>query len=326
MNPPKSGSCAGPLAGWPLVDLSPLHENPRNRPALVETIRAIGREYGFFYAYQHGIADCLVERIWGEAARFFQLPHAQKMALHAAHNDPIRGYSPAPQGPSSPSADLMESFEMALELPMDDPDRQRGARLYGPNPWPVVLPGFQSLLYDKYYLQALSLSRKLAGLVAQALHLPPDYFDNKTSKPLCTLRILHYPPTPPSHQPQHSGPANPHTIREMFAILARDAADNLEVQRRDGTWIEAPHIPGTLTVSFGTLLERWSNHHIHAAPHRTLHTPAQEHYGLPFTFAPDYFCPIQCLPSCHSPKKPTQYPTILAGHYLASLQKTPTPH
>ena len=40
----------------------------------------------------------------------------------------------------------------------------------------------------------------------------------------------------------------------MITVLAQDPLGGLELERRDGSWIKAPYIPGTFVVNIGDLM------------------------------------------------------------------------
>jgi isopenicillin N synthase-like dioxygenase len=49
-------------------------------------------ESGFFYVTNHGIQDELLEAVFGESKKFFELPLEEKMLLQ--RNSGHRGYTP----------------------------------------------------------------------------------------------------------------------------------------------------------------------------------------------------------------------------------------
>src|SRR5207302_649231 len=76
--------------------------------------------------------------------RYFALPHEKRMELRIDERF-RRGFMP--QGINQHPGykpDIKESFEHALDLPLEDPDVVAGRPLHGPNRWPADMPGLRS--------------------------------------------------------------------------------------------------------------------------------------------------------------------------------------
>jgi isopenicillin N synthase-like dioxygenase len=90
----------------------------------------------------------------------------------------------------------------------------------------------------------------------------------------------------------------------------------LQVQSRDGDWIDAPPIPGTFVVNIADELQRWSNDRLISTPHRVINASGNERYSAPFFFHAAYDTVIDCLPGCAGDDRPARYPPITAGDYM----------
>ena len=44
-------------------------------------------------------------------------------------------------------------------------------------------------------------------------------------------------------------------------------------------------------------------------------TDGRERYSLPLFFDPDYYTPIECLPTCQSAENPAKFPPVKSGEY-----------
>lgn len=69
--------------------------------------------------------------------------------------------------------------------------------------------------------------------------------------------------------------AGAHTDYGNVTLLATDGVAGLQVRRRDGTWFDAPALPGALICNIGDCLMRWTNDVYVSTPHREL-KPAAE--------------------------------------------------
>lgn len=61
------------------------------------------------------------------------------------------------------------------------------------NQWPEGLPDFRKVMYE-YNDAILGFAKNLMRMIALALDLHEDYFDNMSDFPMAGLRALHYPP------------------------------------------------------------------------------------------------------------------------------------
>ncbi|KAK3130140.1 hypothetical protein QOZ80_6BG0489490 [Eleusine coracana subsp. coracana] len=169
----------------PVVDLA-----SSDLRAAAKSIRQACVEYGFFYVINHGIDTALLERVFTESRKFFELPMEEKMALRK--NSSHRGYT-APYSekvdplPGSPG-DCKESFYIG---PLGDGGLQPDV-----NQWPS---GERFLSWKKimqsYHANALSMGKRILSLIAMSLDLDAEFFHKNGAfeVPTAFLRLLHYP-------------------------------------------------------------------------------------------------------------------------------------
>jgi len=100
---------------------------------------------GFFYAFNHGVPEVLIDRAVAAARRFHALPLAEKLALKLNENN--IGYLPinaSVQGASTvhkaTKPNQNESFFVSHDRGADHPDVLAGKPLRGRNQWPAGLP------------------------------------------------------------------------------------------------------------------------------------------------------------------------------------------
>ena len=115
--------------------------------------------------------------------------------------------------------------------------------------------------------------------------------------------------------------AAPHTDFGMITLLAQDPIGGLELKKRDGEWIAAPYIDGTLVVNIGDLFQRWTNDLYVSNPHRVTNRTGRERYSIPMFFNLDYDAPVTCLPTCCSDENPARHEPIKSGDYIVSRFK-----
>ena len=271
------------------------------------------REVGFFYVRNHGIPDALLSGIFTSAQAFFASPRAEKDELSIARSPHNRGYAGlASESLDQVHADNKEAFNVGLDLSRDDPEVAAGKPFRGVNVWPAT-PGFRDTALA-YFNAVWRLGCDLHEAIAADLKLPRDYFADKLDRPMATLRLLHYPPRP-ANGGETVG-AGEHTDYGSITLLLTDDAGGLDVRRRDGTWIEAPPIPGAFVCNIGDSLMRWTNDVYVSTPHRVKNPPGRDRYSVAFFLDPNPEVPLACLPGCTTPGEAPKYPPILASDYL----------
>ena len=309
----------------PVIDVAPLFSGDLTaRRACGKAIGRACREVGFFYIVNHGIAAQEIAQVFAAAKRFFARPEAEKMAIALARSPFMRGYFPLEGEILDPKigGDWKEGFDMALDLPLDDPAVVARKPLHGPNQWPARPPEFRSIVQG-YFDCLIGLGRDLSRGFALALDLQEKFFVRRMARPTAILRLLRYPPNPHAAAIEKSQPGcGAHSDYGYLTILAQDDVGGLQVQNRDGTWIDAKPIPGAYVCNIGDMMAQWTNDHFAATQHRVVSAPDRERYSIPFFFHPDFDTEVACLPSCQSAADPPRYaPTTTGAHILRRLQE-----
>jgi isopenicillin N synthase-like dioxygenase len=300
----------------PIIDVSGLRSAERDkRDAVAAALGNACRQVGFFYVTGHGIPPSVSSGIFAAARDLFALPGEAKEALsieRSAHN---RGYVgvAAERLDEAASPDQKEAFNIGLELPADDPELLAGKPFRGVNLWPD-LPGWRDRVLA-YYDACMALQLDIHRGFAVDLGLPEAFFADKMDRPIATLRLLHYPAGTPSAGADIG--AGTHTDYGNLTILATDGVAGLQVRRRDGLWLDAPHVDGAFVCNIGDCLMRWTNDVYVSTPHRVLR-PRQERYSVAFFADANPDALVEVLPACVAPGEAPRYAPILCGDYLTA--------
>jgi isopenicillin N synthase-like dioxygenase len=299
----------------PVIDLSGLAEG--DGEALRRIAREIGeacRGIGFFYVVNHGVAGATIEAAFALSARFFALPIAEKRALAIETIGGNRGYSGLMHEALDPSkaADMKEAFNIGLELAPDDPEILAKKPFRSLNAWPDLADFRKAML--GYFDDCAKLAARLHRAFAADLALAPNFFEDKFDRPMATLRLLHYPPTPANADGQLG--AGEHTDYGNLTLLATDAVGGLEVRTRAGAWIAAPVMPGAFIVNIGDCLMRWTNDIYVSTPHRVVNRSGRERYSIAFFFDPNPEARVEAIASCVPAGAQPLYPPIAAADHL----------
>ncbi|MDB5940291.1 MAG: 2OG-Fe(II) oxygenase [Polaromonas sp.] len=296
----------------PVLDLSawlaggPPHE-------LVRALHAACTGTGFFYLRGHGVPAEVVDNVFDATRRYYDLPHEIRL-VDKVDERFRRGFMPygINQHPGF-DPDLKESYEFALDLPLTDADVMANRPLHGPNRWPASAPWLRPAA-EAYFEHTTRLGKDLLRLFALTLEQDEGFFLQWCQKPMVQSRLFHYPPQ--IVEPERALGVAPHTDYGMVTILAQDPIGGLELRKRDGEWVAAPYIEGTLVVNLGDMFKVWTNDLFVSNFHRVVNRTGKERFSIPTFFNLDYDTPVACLPNCQSADNPPRYAPIKSGDYL----------
>lgn len=308
LTPPRAAS----PAEVPILDLARWRAGGDAGP-LVRQLHQACIGTGFFYVAGHGIPPAAIAAAFDAARRYHALPLEARMQDHI---DPRSRRGFMPQGVvrhAGFAADIKESFVFGLDLPWTDPDVVAGRPLHGPNRWPACAPWVRPAVED-YLRHALLAGERLLRLFALALDQQEAFFLPFFRKPMVQGRLLYYPPQPPAASEAIG--AGSHTDYGMLTLLAQDPTGGLELRKRDGEWVAAPHVPGTLVVNLGDMFKVWTNDRFVSTPHRVVNRTGRARYSVPVFLNPHYDTPVACLPGCHSAEDPPHHAPVRAGDYI----------
>src|SRR5262249_7179492 len=299
----------------PVIDYGPYF---RGEPGALERLGAEVRyaceSIGFFYIYNHGVPQDLVDRTFAASQRFHAIDMERKLPRGLNENN--IGYLPinaSVQGASTvvkaTKPNQNESFFVSHDRGADHPDVVAGTPLRGRNQWPDNLPGFREDVMA--YVKALeALCTRMIPAFAVALDLEPDYFTKMfANEAHLTLRMLHYPPQAVVEDNQF-GQA-PHTDNSFMTVLAREDVPGLAVRLPSGEWFPPPVIPGTFLVNLGNMMRRFSNDRFLSTPHGVLNDSGRDRYSIAYFHSPNVDAVIAPASTCVGPDNPAKYPPTI---------------
>jgi isopenicillin N synthase-like dioxygenase len=318
----------------PLIDLAA--EPPA---ALAQRIHTALCTAGFFGITGHAVPAATVQAAFEASHRFFALPLSQKSRWHVdqglvavSDDSRISGATPSATLSATPSA--KRGFDpigwQALD-PTQAPDVKEsfylGQAVHGVNQWPdeALVPGFRGAC-ENYAVALQALARRLMGLFELALGLPAGHFNSFMQAPMCTTRLLHYPPQPVAAAPGQIG-CGAHTDWGALTLLAQDDAGGLQVQAADGdgAWIDIPPVPGAFVVNIGDMMQRWTNDRWPSTLHRVVNKHSgRDRWSIAYFFDLDVDARIEPLATCVSAERPARYAPLTAGEHLADMYRRTT--
>ena len=303
----------------PKIDISEIEEKEFSRRLLQDFFSAYNK-YGFGYIINHGIEKTLIEQLFQVSKQFHSQPLSEKMRVALDHNH--RGYIAINTSTdvNSKLADVKkpnqsESFMMMREDKSELPD----VYLSGPNQWPK-LENFKEVL-EKYTFKMTKLGRNLMRLALLSSGVKDLSVMQSLDTPTIWLRLLHYPPISRNSPSDLYGSA-PHTDFGCLTILAQDEIGGLQVQTREGEWIDVPKLEGSFVVNVGDMLSRYTNGLLRSTPHRVINKSGKERFSCPFFFDPHTNAVVQPLKGTGKPKfSPINFGEFLREELEASYEK-----
>ena len=309
-------------ADIPVLDLAPyLQGEPGALERLAGRVRALCENVGFFGIEHHGVPQALIDRAFEASRRFHALPLERKMEIPL--NADNVGYMPVnasmqrhSQVEKARKPNFNASFFCKIDRGPDDPHVLARTPFMGMNQWPRELPGFrEDVMAYQDAVRALGL--RMLPVMARSLELPADFFDAYFDPPQLSLRLLHYPVRDEGEPDQYGTGA--HTDSGFLTFLMQNGVSGLQVRRADGSWFDAPVLPGRFIVNSGDMLRRWSNDRYRSTPHRVLNASGTERYSMALFFDPNLDQVLQCLPTCVGPGQTPRHEPITYRAYLTEF-------
>ncbi|BGP20405.1 hypothetical protein JCM10213_004631 [Rhodosporidiobolus nylandii] len=315
----ETGRAASDFDEVPLIDIAPFL-NGEDKASVVAAVKHAAENVGFMYLSGHGLSQQVMDKAFEQAKTFFDQSEEAKRELLYSLSPVFRGYEPSK---GNVQGDLKEAFNFGYE-PSADPlnpsnesieDTAAGS---GANVWPSETSPAAGLRCAvlAYYGEVLVLGRQIIRLFALALELAEDVFDEAFAVPGVLGRILHYPPQLAMNSADLRVGVNQHTDIECFTLLLQGPdLTCLEVLNKNGEWLEAPPVPGTLVCNIGDMLSRWTNDRFVSTAHRVVNKTGKQRYSIPVFFGPNYDTLVVPFEQCLAGEE-SKYPPIKAGEYV----------
>lgn len=315
------------LDNLPSIDLAAfLQGDARQQKRIAEQVDEVCATLGFLVIERHGVPTSVIESAWESSRAFFDLPLKDKRVAQSLDGGCPRGYFPFAAealaqslGVETPP-DVKESFGIgpprAPSVSMSDVQREFH---YGNNLWPDRPASLRPALTD-YYEELEALGSRVLRLLAAALGLTQDYFEQFHAHPMCALRCLNYPAVDGPPLPGQRG-AGEHADYGSITILKSDpSVPGLEVRRPDGEWIEAPLLDDGFIVNIGDLMARWTNDRWVSTLHRVTNPRGPDgtvrRQSMAFFHNASFDARIECIPTCLETGANAKYKPVMAGEYL----------
>lgn len=281
-------------------------------------INEIGDAYeniGFVALKGHFLNDELVEKLYAEIKKFFDLPTDVKEKYEIPGIGGQRGYVSfgKESAKGKKEGDLKEFWHFGQYVDADS----KYAKEYPENVTVDELPEFNKVGKETYQMLEKTAKYVLRSL-ALHLDLEETYFDNYIKNGNSILRPIHYPPI--KTEPKGAVRAAAHGDINLITLLMGAQGKGLQVQNHKGEWIDAIAEPDELMINVGDMLSRHSNNKLKSTIHRVTNPPKElwgtSRYSIPFFMHPVSDMKLNVLENCIDENNPKQFEDITAGEFL----------
>ncbi|GAO15696.1 uncharacterized protein UV8b_01557 [Ustilaginoidea virens] len=320
----------------PVIDVSAIFGSSlADRQNVARQVNHAATNIGFFYIKNHGIDPSAIDATYQAALSFYRQDLDKKLEATMTQSSHYNGYRAPDTQRLNPEEgiDVRESFSVSYD-PRDDPQvsslqdippgamQHLGIEHHHFSKTQHV-PGFRQAV-KAYFAACLSLARALTRTFALSLALPETALDGKVAYPNATLNMNYYPPIPssarlplaPTDFDATRVSIGSHTDFQFFTILWQDMVGGLQVLNRDGQWIKAKPIPGTLIVNIADLLQRITNDRYVSTIHRAQNWSGKERISLAFFWGFGLHETCGVLDSCVAEGQEKKYPEVRCLDWL----------
>ncbi|MCH5643167.1 isopenicillin N synthase family oxygenase [Gordonia sp. ABSL49_1] len=312
----------------PIVDISAYTANgtAADRAVVAAQIDDAASSVGFIQIVGHEIPSAVIEEFTAVMDDFFALPLEDKKAYRTPP-EINRGYAPPKSESLSLSLglesaagmnDFFEAFNVGVEAG-EYPELELPADQYADNTWPQV-DHFQAAV-STYFSEARRVAHTLTRIFADALDLPPDFFDGYTDHSLDVLRMNNYAlePGEVTLDGELTGMGE-HTDYGIVTVLWADQVRGLQVLDPNGQWQDVTPTEGALLINLGDLMARWTNERWMSTLHRVkppiVDGTIQRRRSAAYFHDGNIDATISTLPSCVGAG--SRYSPITVGEHIGA--------
>jgi isopenicillin N synthase-like dioxygenase len=300
----------------PKLDLADFTQGDADqRSRFVQELGRAYEEIGFVAIRNHGIDNTILNDMYAQVAKFFELPLKIKLKYDDSSGGGQRGYTGfgKEHAKDRNEGDLKEFWHFGQYV--EDNDDLKA--FYPPNRLVEELPAFNQA-GKKIYQSLEETGKHMLRAIALFLGLDETYFDKLIHNGNSILRPIHYPAI--TGEPNDAIRAGEHEDINLITLLVGASADGLEVLNRHNEWIGVTEVENHIVVNVGDMLQRLTNDRLRSTTHRVVNPPRNKwhkpRYSIPFFLHPRPEVSLDCLESCITSENPKKYESITAMEFL----------
>lgn len=304
------------MSAVPSVDLRDfISEEPARKEKFIREIGSAFEEIGFVALSGHFLSQELVDTLYNEIKKFFELDQEIKDRYEIPGIGGQRGYTSfgKEHAKGRKEGDLKEFWHFGQYV-------ENNPKLEAEYPANVTvseLSEFNSVGEETYKMLEKTAKYVLRAL-ALHLDLEEHYFDPYIKNGNSILRPIHYPPI--TQEPKNAVRAAAHGDINLITLLMGAHGKGLQVMNHKGEWVDAIARPDQLMINVGDMLSRLTNNKLKSTIHQVVNPPKElwgtSRYSIPFFMHPISEMPLNCLEDCIDADHPKGFEDITAGEFL----------
>ncbi|XP_062205367.1 probable 2-oxoglutarate-dependent dioxygenase SLC1 [Phragmites australis] len=248
---PGAGGGLCSRAKLPVVNLARLRD-PSERAAVLETLDAACRDYGFFQVVDHGVEREVIGGMLDVARRFFELPLAERERYMSSDVWATVRYGTS----FNQAKDTVLCWRDFLKLLSCQP------LCAVVSSWPDT-PNDLREVASRFAMASHGLFMELMEAALEALGIPGRGVLGELVVGHSQIMMNCYPACP---QPELTLGLPPHSDYGLLTLLLQDH-EGLQVMH-DGRWLTVDPVPGSFIVNVGDHFEIYSNGRYKSVLHR----------------------------------------------------------
>lgn len=301
----------------PVVDLRDyLSDSKTAKQNFVDTVGGALVDVGFFAIENHGVDAGLIDKAYGLARKFFDLPEKVKRSYEKPEYNGQRGYASfgREHAKDNPNPDLKEFWQIGQE---DDGQGLAAQNKYHGNIWPSELPEFKPVFWNLFQsIEACAFV--LLKACAVYLGEQENTFSDMAKGGNSILRVIHYPPVPQDAHPKSVRSAA-HEDINLITLLCESTDEGLQLLQRDGVWRPIHALQGQIVADAGDMLQNITNGFYRSTTHRVVNpnNDRSRRFSMPCFVHPRSEVDLSPLPSAVRKSGGVEkFPHITAGESL----------
>ncbi|KAF6146095.1 hypothetical protein GIB67_033454 [Kingdonia uniflora] len=248
----------------PILDFSSLNQLEPGTPEWVSKtvqVKKALEEYGCFEVVYDEFHTDIREKMFGAIAEMFNLPVETKSLNQL--KEPFHGFK------------RYESIPLFESMGIDDPQIFEEVKAFSKLMWPNENDIFCNTIHLFAKLLA-EFDEKSRRMVLESLGVD-KYSNNHIKSTYYHLRLMKY--KAPKVENVEIG-LNPHTDKGIMTMVHANQIGGLEVQTKDGKWINVNISPNSFVCLIGDSFGAWTNGRLHIPVHRVMMTGQEVRYSL----------------------------------------------